>query len=101
MKLATTAAIISSSSKFEHYPHGVIAHSTHLREWEPTMKPPALKTADQGHSATGIPVERCERIGLVTSTQPTLIQNIVRERGPGILVVPRAGEMLYRLKRNT
>jgi nickel-dependent lactate racemase len=90
-------------SKFEHYPHGVIAHSTHLR---------GMGTYDEATGveqlrikvtlATGIPRERCEKIGLgyldPASFDP---QDWVGKEEQGILVVPRAGEMLYRLKVNS
>ena len=52
--------------------------------------------------ATGIPKERCEKIGLgyldPASFDP---KTWIGKEDQGILVVPRAGEMLYRLKRNT
>jgi hypothetical protein len=50
--------------------------------------------------ATGIPEERCRRINL-GYRDPASIDIAAwsgRER-EGVLVVPRAGEMLYRLKR--
>ena len=52
--------------------------------------------------ATGIPKERCEKIGLgyldPASFDP---QAWVGKEEEGVLVVPRAGEMLYRLKVNS
>ncbi len=89
-------------SKFQNYPHGVIAHSTHLR---------GMGTYDEASGeeqlrikvtlATGIPRERCEKIGLGYLDPATFNpQDWVGKEEQGILVVPRAGEMLYRLKVN-
>ena len=90
-------------SKFEHYPHGVIAHSTHLRgmgTYDETTGVEKLRI--KVTLATGIPRERCERIGLgyidPANFDP---KTLFGKEDQGILVVPRAGEMLYRLKRNT
>ncbi len=89
--------------KFQNYPHGVIAHSTHLR---------GMGTYDEATGveqlrikvtlATGIPRERCEKIGLGYLDPATFDpQDWVGKEEQGILVVPRAGEMLYRLKVNS
>ncbi|NLC12484.1 MAG: hypothetical protein GX768_00335 [Chloroflexi bacterium] len=52
--------------------------------------------------ATGIPRERCERIGLGYIDPNTFNpQDFAGKEEQGILVVPRAGEMLYRLKSNS
>ena len=90
-------------SRFEHYPHGVIAHSTHLRgmgTYDETTGVEQLRI--KVTLATGIPRERCEKIGLgyldPASIDP---QDWVGKEEQGILVVPRAGEMLYRLKVNS
>jgi hypothetical protein len=45
--------------------------------------------------ATGIPRERCERINLGYMDPATV--NPAEWQRPGWLVVPRAGEMLYRV----
>jgi len=50
--------------------------------------------------ATGIPRERCERINLGYLDPATV--NVAEWQGrtdEGILVVPRAGEILYRVRR--
>ena len=90
-------------SKFEHYPHGVIAHSTHLRgmgTYDETTGVEKLRI--KVTLATGIPRERCERIGLgyidPANFDP---KTLFGKEDQGILVVPRAGEMLYRLKSNS
>lgn len=89
-------------NKYQNYPHGVIAHSTHLRgmgTYDDTTGIEKLRI--KVTLATGIPRERCERIGL-GYLDPTTFdpQDWLGKEGQGILVVPRAGEMLYRLKEN-
>ncbi len=88
--------------KYKNYPHGVLAHLTHLR---------GMGTYDQKSStehlriqvtlATAIPKERCERIGLgyldPCTFNPEEWKGLEDE---GILVVPRAGEMLYRVRES-
>ena len=83
--------------RFKGYPWGVLAHSTHLRgvgTYEDGVEEPRIKVT----LATGIPRERCERINLGYLDPATI--NLDEWRGredEGILVVPRAGEMLYRV----
>jgi nickel-dependent lactate racemase len=86
--------------RFAKYPGGVLAHSTHVKglgTYDPATgveKPRVTVTL-----ATGIPEERCRRINL-GYRDPTSI-DVAAWQGredEGILVVPRAGEMLYRVK---
>jgi nickel-dependent lactate racemase len=86
--------------KFKHHPWGVIAHSTHLRgiggyDAETGVETPRIKVT----LATKIPKERCERVNLGYLDPDTI--NLDEWKGredEGILFVPKAGEMLYRLK---
>jgi nickel-dependent lactate racemase len=89
--------------QFKGYPWGVLAHSTHLRgigtyDAATGVERPRIRVT----LATGIPRERCERINL-GYLDPNVID--VKEwedrEDEGILVVPKAGEMLYRVKRET
>jgi lactate racemase len=86
--------------RFKGYPAGVLAHSTHLRgigqyDAETGVESPRIKVT----LATGIPEERCRRLNLgyldPETIDPAEWQNREDE---GILLVPKAGEMLYRLK---
>ncbi len=85
--------------RFKKYPWGVLAHSTHLRglgTYDPTtgIETPRIKVT----LATRIPRERCERLNLGYMDPQTI--NLAEWQGreeEGILLVPRAGEMLYRL----
>jgi nickel-dependent lactate racemase len=86
--------------KFKHHPWGVIAHSTHLRgvgtyDAENGIETPRIKVT----LATRISRERCERVNLGYLDPETI--NLDEWKGredEGILLVPKAGEMLYRLK---
>jgi nickel-dependent lactate racemase len=85
--------------RFKEYPWGVLAHSTHLRgigTYEDGIEQPRIKVT----LATGIPRERCERINLGYLDPATVDLDARRGReDEGILIVPRAGEMLYRVKK--
>jgi nickel-dependent lactate racemase len=83
--------------RFRHYPGGILAHSTHVK---------GLGTYDAGHGretdrirvtlATGIARERTERVNL-EYRDPATINPDDWHSGDGILVVPRAGELLFRV----
>ena len=88
--------------RFKHYPGGVLAHSTHLKglgQFDPVTR---IETSRIHVTlATGIPEERCRRINL-GYLDPASI-NIGEWRGretEGVFVVPRAGEVLYRIRKN-
>lgn len=87
-------------SKFKAYPGGVLAHSTHLRgigayDAETGVERPRIKVT----LATGIPRERCEQLNLgyldPNSIDPA---HWAGREDEGILLVPKAGEVLYRLR---
>jgi len=83
--------------RFKDFPGGVLAHSTHLKgmgAFEQGVEKPRVKVT----LATGIPRERCEKlsVGYLDPKQLNLAEYEGRE-DEGILVVPRAGETLYRL----
>jgi len=83
--------------RFKRYPWGVLAHSTHLRgagTFEGGVERPRIRVT----LATGIPRERCERIGLGYLDPRTVDPEAWagREDG-GMLLVRRAGEILYRV----
>jgi len=86
--------------KFKDYPGGVLAHSTHVRgigsyDPETATESPRIRVT----LATRIPPERCARINLGYLNPDTIrIEDWQNRKDEGILVVPRAGEMLYRIK---
>ncbi|MCX6551680.1 MAG: lactate racemase domain-containing protein [Acidobacteria bacterium] len=87
-------------ARFQHIPGGVLAHSTHVKglgtyDAATGAEVPRIRVT----LATGIPEERCRRINLGYLDPAGVRQDewLGREHD-GVLVVPRAGEMLYRLK---
>jgi nickel-dependent lactate racemase len=88
-------------NKFKGYPGGVLAHSTHVKglgsyDAATGIETPRIRVT----LATGIPRERCEKINLGYLDPATV--NVADWEGraaEGVLVVPRAGEMLYRVRR--
>jgi len=86
--------------RFKGYPGGILAHSTHLAglgEYDPVSGQETLRI--RVTLATQISEERCRRLNL-GYLDPKAI-NMDQWRGredQGMIVVPRAGEVLYRLK---
>jgi len=86
--------------RFERYPGGVLAHSTHVKglghfDASTGIETPRIRVT----LATGIPEERCRRINLgYCDPAGVRIDEWTGREQDGVLVVPRAGEMLYRLK---
>ena len=83
--------------RFKNYPGGILAHSTHVRglgtfDASCGLETPRIRVT----LATGIPRERCERINL-GYLDPATVNPADWQGRPGWLVVPRAGEMLYRV----
>ncbi len=84
--------------KFQHVPWGVLAHSTHVRgagSYDDGVERPRISVT----LATGIPRERCQRIGLGYLDPATIDPEWWANReDEGILLVRRAGEILYRVR---
>jgi len=87
-------------ARFKDFPGGVLAHSTHLKglgEYDPRtgIESPRIRVT----LATGIPEERCRRINLgYLDPAKIKVEGWKNREAEGVLVVPRAGEMLYRLR---
>ena len=82
---------------FKHYHWGDLAHSTHLRgagTWDPVNGEKGRVTVTL---ATGIPEEVCRAINL-DYLDPESVDIAAFEADPDTLVVPQAGEVLYRLR---
>jgi nickel-dependent lactate racemase len=84
--------------RYKDFPWGVLAHSTHLK---------GMGTFEQGVEearirvtlATRIPQERCERVNLGYADPETIhLDEWQAREEEDILMVPKAGEMLYRVK---
>jgi nickel-dependent lactate racemase len=85
--------------RFQDVPGGILAHSTHVKglgTYDPAtgVETPRIRVT----LATGIPRERCERINL-GYLDPATVDPKAWKEDPDTLVVPRAGEMLFRTTR--
>ncbi len=78
----------------------MLAHSTHVKGMGTFDPETGIETPRiQGTLATGIPPERCRLINLGYLDPRTIkIDEWQGREDAGILVVPRAGEMLFRVK---
>ena len=84
--------------RFRHLPWGVVAHSTHVKgggTYEGGVERPRINVT----LATGIPADECRALNLgyrdPASIDPASFGNREAE---GVLLVPKAGEYLYRPK---
>ncbi|HSQ74792.1 MAG TPA: lactate racemase domain-containing protein [Bacteroidota bacterium] len=89
---------VKQMDRFRHVPRGVIAHSTHVKgvgTFENGVEKPRITVT----LATGIPESICRKVNLgycdPRSIRPEEWQGREHE---GVLYVPHAGEILYRLK---
>ncbi len=83
--------------RFRKYPGGILAHSTHVKGLGTYDAPSRLETPRmQVTLATGIPEERCDRVNLGYKDHRHVDPRDY-EGDAKTLVIPRAGEMLYRI----
>ena len=84
--------------RFRQIPGGVKAHSTHVKgigTFEDGIEKPRIDVV----LATGIPEETCWKINLGYRDPASIkVEEFINREDEGILYVPKAGEMLYRLK---
>jgi nickel-dependent lactate racemase len=84
--------------RFKHVPLGVLAHSTHLRgsgHMQAGVEKPNVRVT----LASKIPPEDCARLNLGYLDPAAVNVDEWQDReAEGILYVPKAGEILYRLK---
>jgi len=94
---------VAQWDRFKHYPGGVLAHSTHVKglgtfDHATRVEHPRISVT----LATLIPGARCARVNLGYRGPLSIdIDEWAGREAEGTLVVPRAGEQLYRLKRPT
>ena len=94
---------VAQWERYRDEPWGVLAHSTHVRgdgsvtvgaDGQVVERPRVAVTL-----ATGIPPETCARIGLGYRDPATIDPaEFVDREADGVLYVPRAGELLFRLE---
>lgn len=83
--------------QFKGHPWGVLAHSTHVRGIG-TFEDGVEKCRIKVTLATGIPREVCERINMGWRDPKTIdIESYANREAEGVLLVRKAGEMLYKL----
>jgi nickel-dependent lactate racemase len=86
--------------RFGDVPKGVLAHSTHVKgigTYANGKEQPRISVV----LATGIPAETCRKINLGYRDPNTINpEEWMGKEGSGILHVPKAGEMLYRLRKD-
>ncbi|MDP6047166.1 MAG: lactate racemase domain-containing protein [Phycisphaerae bacterium] len=84
--------------KFKDFPWGVLAHSTHVRgigTYENGIEKPRIDVT----LATGIPEDVCREINLGYRDPASIdVSYWAGGESEGRLYIPKAGEMLYRLK---
>ncbi len=87
--------------KYKHVPWAVLAHSTHVKGIG-TFRDGVERPRIQVSLATAIPKEVCQRINLGYEDPRGIAPEKLRGRErEGILVVPNAGEQLWRLADGT
>ena len=83
--------------RFKHESWGVLAHSTHVRgvgTYENGVERPRIQVT----LATGISEELCRKINLgYRDYREINLQDYADREDEGVLLVPKAGEILYRL----
>jgi nickel-dependent lactate racemase len=91
---------LKQMDKFRDVPGGILAHSTHVKgvgTFENGVEKPRMNVV----LATQIPEEVCRRINLGYCDPASINVEEWKDReDESILFVPKAGEMLYRLKDN-
>jgi nickel-dependent lactate racemase len=89
---------LNAWERFKHIPLGVLAHSTHVRGsgvMENGIEKPNVRVT----LSSKISAEDCARLNLgYLDPAKVNVDEWKNREGKGILYVPRAGEMLYRVK---
>lgn len=84
--------------RFKDIPGSILAHSTHVKgsgTFENGIETPRIQVT----LATGIPEERCKQVNLgYLDYKKIHVEEWQHREQEGILLVPHAGEMLYRAK---
>lgn len=92
---------VAQWDRFKRFPGGILAHSTHVKglgtfDDSRGLETPRIRVT----LATGIPRERCTRVNLGYLDPAAVdVDREMAESGADAIVVPRAGELLYRVGR--
>lgn len=88
---------LADMNRFRHIPRGVLAHSTHVRGVG-TMNDGVEHPRIAVTLATGIPEAECRNVNLGYRDPRSITMDDWKDReAEGLLFVPKAGEILYRL----
>ncbi|MBN2602183.1 MAG: DUF2088 domain-containing protein [Candidatus Marinimicrobia bacterium] len=91
---------IKQWNKYKDFPGGILAHSTHVKgsgQYENGIEKPRITVT----LATGIPEAICRKINLAYLNPDSIdLKDYDNREVDGILYVPKAGEILYKLKEN-
>lgn len=94
------AYFLAQWDKYKHIPLGVLAHSTHVRgggRFENGIEYPDASVT----LASRVPPDVCRQLALGYANPDEIDMDEWQDReDDSILLVPKAGEMLYRLQRN-
>jgi len=90
---------VNQWERFRHLPGGILAHSTHVKGAGTFDSSTGIETPRiQVTLATGISEQRCRQVNLgYTDHRDIDPQTWASREGDGSLVVPHAGEVLYRI----
>lgn len=96
----TLGYLLKDWERYKHIPLGVLAHSTHVRGsgiMENGVEKPNIRVT----LASKIPPEECARLNLGYLDPAEIdIHDFEGRLDKGVLIVPRAGEMLYRVGKH-
>ena len=94
----TLPYFLNNWERYKHIPLGVLAHSTHLRGsgvMEGGVEKPNVRVT----LASKVSEEDCARLNLAYMDPSKVVVGEWKDReDEGVLYVPKAGEILYRLK---
>lgn len=91
---------LAQMDRFRHIPRGVLAHSTHVRGVG-TMIDGVERPRISVTLASGISEDACRNVNLGYRDPRTINMDEWKDREKeGVLFVPKAGEILYRLKKD-
>ncbi len=89
---------VKQMERFKNIPGGILAHSTHVKgvgEFKDGIEEPRINVV----LATGISREKCRQVNLGYRNPDTIhLKEWQNREDAGRLFVPRAGEILYRLR---